>query len=713
MSARFACLLAFIVFPVQVMAQAMADRVPADAQIYVAWQGSQSLGAAYENSNLKGLLDNSNIPKVFSEFVPSLIDRIAREDPATAAELRRVLAIGSPLWKHPTAFFFAGIDLQGFPMPKAGLICQAGNDADTLLRQFTQLAEMAQGGPPVKTFRQNDVVVFAIGYPDEAGALANAANSLSASAKFKQALAQVQKEPAAIVYLDIEAILAMVNQLVQMGGDPQAMEMWPKVRDAIGLQGLQRLVLTGGFENKGWATQAFLAAPSPRPGMLTMLDAKPVSDDMLRLIPGSATSMAAGRFDLAKLVVEIRNAVGKIDPQAQVMFDKGLGGARMFLAMDVQRDLLQTFGDEWGMYMDPSASGSGWLGMTVVNRLARPADANKALEKLSMVADNMANMQLARQKMRVTFGQTRVSNIDVHYVTLPVVSPAWTIKDGVFYGALYPQVVAAAVNPNKSSILDNPEFQRLRKQLGGEKATGMAFMDLPRSADENYQMLLALSQLGFGAADMFGVKTEPMIIPPLPVLKRYLTPAASFSWTDEAGVHMKGYSPFPGSEVMASQQGAVVALASVQFSILLPALNSAKERANRVKCMSNLRQIGMGVMLYQNDNRRFPPDLGTMALATDLSPQVFICPAGGKSAPGNWGNMKEAERIAWINQNSDYVYLGGNANNPADVILAHEKLGAHGGEGINILYNDGHVEWQTRANAERELERARPRGGAL
>src|SRR6059058_4737047 len=46
----------------------------------------------------------------------------------------------------------------------------------------------------------------------------------------------------------------------------------------------------------------------------------------------------------------------------------------------------------------------------------------------------------------------------------------------------------------------------------------------------------------------------------------------------------------------------VIGIIAVLISILLPSLNKAREAANRAKCLANLRQIGMGMRFYADDN---------------------------------------------------------------------------------------------------------------
>ena len=51
----------------------------------------------------------------------------------------------------------------------------------------------------------------------------------------------------------------------------------------------------------------------------------------------------------------------------------------------------------------------------------------------------------------------------------------------------------------------------------------------------------------------------------------------------------------------------VVAIITVLAALLVPALSSAKENANKAKCLSNLRQVGIAIEFYKDDNDQYYP----------------------------------------------------------------------------------------------------------
>jgi prepilin-type N-terminal cleavage/methylation domain-containing protein/prepilin-type processing-associated H-X9-DG protein len=74
----------------------------------------------------------------------------------------------------------------------------------------------------------------------------------------------------------------------------------------------------------------------------------------------------------------------------------------------------------------------------------------------------------------------------------------------------------------------------------------------------------------------------------------------------------------------------VIGIIALLISILLPSLNKARASAANVQCQSNLRQIGIAIALYANDNKGYGPPRQVGTGAPGYASSVPI--------PNDWNN---------------------------------------------------------------------------
>lgn len=154
----------------------------------------------------------------------------------------------------------------------------------------------------------------------------------------------------------------------------------------------------------------------------------------------------------------------------------------------------------------------------------------------------------------------------------------------------------------------------------------------------------------------------------------------------------------------------VIGIIAILAAMLMPALQKAREQANRSDCTSQLKQIGMAIIMYANENRNMTPvsgedpehDLADLKMLVEMdylrTPQVFICRS---TKDPKAAKIEEIEE-----KNCSYLYFAGLALTDfnAEMGMARDKNLNHGKQFGNVLFGDGHVdgsnvgkdgEWQT------------------
>jgi len=138
-------------------------------------------------------------------------------------------------------------------------------------------------------------------------------------------------------------------------------------------------------------------------------------------------------------------------------------------------------------------------------------------------------------------------------------------------------------------------------------------------------------------------------------------------------------------------------------SILLPSMCKSRETANRVKCASNMKQIGNALMMFANEHGgKYPDKLSDLVATEGLTTSVFVCPSSSAESstattPDQIGTDLADPKYC------SYVYVKENAGKEDKAVL-YEALDDHEKVGMSILFGDGHCDFfQTRSLNAAEL----------
>ncbi|MEX0774624.1 MAG: hypothetical protein WD042_02795 [Phycisphaeraceae bacterium] len=684
-------------------AQPLADRVPEDALLYVGWAGTDTLGKTYEESHLKAVLAEGGVSEFFGRIQTVVTNLASRggQDPDAAQNLRQVAAMLDLAYRHPTALWLLGNGAD--EPPKLAIAIQAGDDSDKVLDLLGKL--IAKGPQPnpsrVMARKFGDLVVLTAQYADDQPVLADKDATLLQESQFQAALKQVHEKPAWVSYVSATDVWALIDQAVAANPRDDQRARYEQLAQALAFRGVERMITTGAFEGRGWATKTFVAVPAEaRKGLAALLTAPALPAEAFKVVPRNVTWAAGVSFSPAQLWETILTTVKAGEPRAQRSFERGMAEFKDNLGF-APDSLINALGNQWVIYSN--MGGEGVLPDGVATVLVNQCQDAKAVGEALVAMEARIKAEMEEQAEhtgrppQVTVTTRQEDGLDIHSFAFPMMMVEWTVIDDKLYVGFGAGGVAVILQQRKAkdSILDSPDFAPLAKRLAGGDVVSATMTDVRKTSVAIYQQMgVLLPMLQFALAQGGGGAT-PLTLPPLSKLMPHLGVATSVGYVDAAGYHAVTTGKFPGETLLSPGGWMSTSSLSLGVGIALPALGAARRTARQMQDSTQVRGIIQGCILYAQGNaERYPDNVYKLLQGNYMTPEYLLSPLSGKKLPAEYGTWPEDKQRTWINDNMSYVLIPNlTADTDSRRIAAFTKIQDSGGKGISIGYNDNHAEW--------------------
>ena len=698
----------------------LAERMPAETLFYFGWAGCDHAVTAAKDTALGKTLADPQVKKFFKDLDSAVMNYLLKEfEDNGGAEGTEACAAGRRLildvCRHPGAIALTdfGFGEMG-PFGNLAVVLQLGDRAEGFGRDLQTIMQLAEAPPsmPVtivgKEMQQlalpvpggvcygavDGFFILAVGMntveqilnPPAGGTLAQS-ESLTVP---RQRLGANGQPPATSFYLNVAGALERARMLVPMfvRDEQKQAQIWQLV-SALGLDTVKSVCWEMYYRQQGCFNGIFVHTTGAPTGLFAVGSGTKLTDGDLALIPKDAYWASVFSLDLGKIYSNALQVFKEVDPENHQDAMDLIAETEEKLGLRLGEDLLNLMGEKFVLYDAPQNGGVWFTGATFVLESSDPEKLQAGIGKIVQAIATEVNKDDPYRRhdphmglSTCTYRDHQIEFVNVTGVPMPF-APAWTTHDKHVIVALYPQMVMAAVDRmsgdhSEDSLLANDDFKKGRQVLGGIGST-MTYLDTGRGLRQLYGLALPFAQMGAAMAQGEGMDINIASFPTQRALTQHMFGHVATTQHLDDGVLYASYGPLPlGVGSIGETAGAGTALAT---SIMLPSLARARQLAKRQVSQANLKAIGMACKIYANDQAdgQFPPSIDLIIETGYLTKEQLTAPVDDPGA-------------------MSYVYVPGYYDSmvrPMDV-LAYERrdlFERNGGQGLNVLFGDAHVEW--------------------